>query len=93
LQPDYLSGHAIRQMFARGISAADVRTLANTGKVICDYPNDKPYPSSLLLAFIGGRPLHAVIARDSGNASCMVVTVYEPDPALWSDDFETRKHP
>jgi hypothetical protein len=85
------SGHALRQMFSRGISTADVQLAVATGKVIRHYADDTPYPSSLLLAFVASRPIHAVVARNEADRTCIVVTVYEPDPALWTDDFENRR--
>src|SRR5947207_2531278 len=85
------SGHALRQMFSRGISTADVRLTVATGKILRDYPDDRPYPSRLLLAFVVGRPIHAVVARNESDGTCIVITVYEPDSALWTDDFENRR--
>jgi hypothetical protein len=89
----HYSGHALRQMFARGISTAEVRELIAQGKTIVEYSDDTPYPSFLLLAFVDQRALHGVIAKNPDDGSCIVVTVYEPDPALWSDDFESRRDP
>ncbi|MGH8196463.1 MAG: DUF4258 domain-containing protein, partial [Woeseiaceae bacterium] len=43
----------------------------------------KPYPSRLLLGFVGGRALRLVVADNVGDDETIVVTVYEPDPALW----------
>jgi len=87
----HFSGHALRQMFSRGIATSEVRTLIQTGKAIADYPDDTPYPSFLLLEFVAERPLHAVIAKNPKEGSCVVVTVYEPNSQLWSDDFTKRK--
>jgi|GEM_PF-7113110 hypothetical protein len=38
-----------------------------------------------------GLPVHVLVARESGTGNCHVVTVYRPDPALWSSDFKTRR--
>jgi hypothetical protein len=38
----------------------------------------------------GRRPLHVVAADAHELNVTFVITVYEPDPALWSDDFRTR---
>ncbi len=87
------SGHALRQMFSRGIVAEDVRAVVDSGEVVASYPDDKPYPSELLLAAPGGHPLHVVLAYNEAEGSGYVVTAYQPDPALWSDDFRTRREP
>lgn len=83
--------HAIRRMFERKISAADVHQVLERGRVIEDYPGDAPFPSALYLGRIGTQPLH-VVAADSPQAR-IIVTVYEPDPTLWSEDFSTRNRP
>jgi hypothetical protein len=57
------SGHAVRQMFARGITRAQVIDVVEHGKITIDYPDDTPYPSALLLGFSDGAPIHAVLAR------------------------------
>jgi len=85
--------HALRQMFARSMSVADVRVVIQEGTCIRDYPDDAPYPSGLMLGFAGTRPVHAVVARDLVERRCIVVTAYEPDPALWTDDFTERRKP
>jgi Domain of unknown function (DUF4258) len=36
------SRHAIQRMFQRGLSAADVEAIVQTGLVIEDYPTDFP---------------------------------------------------
>ena len=87
------SGHALRQMFARSISADDIRTVIREGEVIASYPDDRPYPSELLLGFSTERPLHVILAYNEASRIAYVVTTYVPDPKLWSEDFKTRRKP
>ncbi|GIW92836.1 MAG: hypothetical protein KatS3mg110_0877 [Pirellulaceae bacterium] len=68
-----------------------VLRIIQEGEVIACYPDDLPYPSVLILGFEGGKPLDVVVAQDPENRICIVVTVYKPDPKLWSDDFRTRR--
>ena len=81
--------HAIQRMAQRGISVEDVRRILETGQVIEDYPNDFPYPSALVLGWIGGRVIHVVAATTPSEK--IVITVYEPDPARWEADWKRRK--
>lgn len=60
-------------------------------RVIEHYSDDIPYPSALLLGYVGERPLHVVYADNASDRERIIVTVYEPDPALWAADFSTRK--
>lgn len=84
------SRHAVERLFQRGISPETISDLLQTGEVIASYPEDKPYPSVLLLGFAQHRPVHAVVARDPESGACYLVTVYRPDPLLWGPDFKTR---
>ena len=83
--------HAIRRMFEREISADDVLSVLLDGETIESYPSDTPYPSRLMMGFRGQRPLHIVIADNLAEDTQIVITVYEPDSALWENDFTTRK--
>jgi len=85
------SGHAVRRMFERGLSKDDVLGIVRDGEVIADYPEDEPYPSYLLLGFVRDRPVHVVLAHDSESGTAVIVTAYEPEPELWSEDFKTRR--
>lgn len=83
--------HAVRRMFERGISDAAVRKIITEGETIEQYPDDTPYPSRLMLGFIGSRPLHVVVADNSDDEELIIITVYEPDPAKWDTAFKGRK--
>lgn len=82
--------HAIQRMFQRSISVDDVRQVLSIGEVIEDYPDDTPYPSKLILEWIKGRPIHVVAAYNSDEKEIVVITVYEPDPLQWDQDFRKR---
>jgi len=83
--------HAIARMFERGISDAEVRETLDSGETVERYPEDTPYPSRLVLGWCGGRPIHVVAADNAQDDEVIVITVYEPDPALWESDFTRRK--
>lgn len=78
-------------MFERGITEEEIRKTLRDGEIIELYPDDTPYPSRLVLGRPGGRPLHVVVADNTRENETIVVTVYEPDPALWTADFRRRK--
>jgi hypothetical protein len=84
------SGHALQRAFEREIPPAEVKAALKNGKVIADYPDDKPYPSCLLLYFTANEePIHVVCAFTL-QAECIVVTVYRPKPEQWNSSF-TKK--
>lgn len=83
--------HAIERMAQRGVTTGEVRQVVDNGETIEEYPDDTPYPSRLVLGHVEGRPLHVVVAYDADDDRAIIITVYEPNPTLWSDDFRTRK--
>jgi hypothetical protein len=85
------SGHAIMRMFERDIGPNDVLAVVGGGETIAEYPEDRPYGSELLLGLVNSRPLHVVVAIDRRNATCIVITAYEPMADQWEADFRTRK--
>lgn len=52
---------------------------------------DTPYPSRLILGWTAGMPLHVVVAEDTEAETSIIITVYEPDPAIREADFEREK--
>lgn len=78
------SRHAFARMFERAIAPDVIR------EIIADYPDDRPYPSALILGFDQVRPIHVVAARNATTGDCHVVTVYVPDPLLWDAAFKRR---
>ena len=87
----HYSRHAFERMFQRGIDPDAVARVVASGEVIADYPDDKPYPSALLLGFHGEQPVHAVVAHDPATGDCHLVTIYWPDPAIWDKTFRKRR--
>jgi hypothetical protein len=78
-------------MFERQLGIEDVEAVVESGETIEDYPNDRPYPSRLVLGWRGARPVHVVVAHNLSENELIVITVYEPDPELWEADFRRRK--
>lgn len=68
----------------------DVRRALATGELVEDYPDDTPYPSRLLMAWCGGRPIHLVVAYNDDEHEYIVITVYEPDPRRWDATYRRR---
>ena len=83
--------HAIQRMVQRHISVSDVQHVLETGETIESYPGDMPYPSRLILGWIGPRPIHVVAAQNKEEQQTIVITVYQPDPQQWQPDWKRRK--
>ncbi len=54
------------------------------GEIIENYPNDRPYPSCLILGRnFAGEPIHSVWGYNQENLWAVLITVYRPDPDRW----------
>ncbi len=82
--------HAVQQMFARSITVEMVKKVIQEGKLIENYPEDKPYSSILMLGFYKSEPIHVVVAVDKKDFTCIVITTYVPDANKWNGDFNKR---
>lgn len=88
-----VSQHAFRRLLSHSIVSDDVTASIADAILLEDYPTYFSGPAVLVLQYdANGAPLHAVwgIEKDTSEPA-VLVTAYRPDPALWSDDFRTRK--
>jgi len=86
------SGHAVQRMFERSISPKDVRKIVESGETINDYPDDTPYPSKLILGYVGKRPIHIVLGYNELEETCIAITVYEPSSDIWKEGFKEKRN-
>ncbi len=85
------SKHAVDQSILRQIRVQEVREAIANGQVIEDYPEDKYGPSCLICGSTQAqRPIHVQCSYPS-RLLVKIVTVYEPDPKRWNNDFTQRK--
>lgn len=82
--------HAVLRMVASRISRTEVDAVLSNHRIITEYKTDKPFPSKLLLGSANGRPWHVVVAQDLNECS-LVITIYQPDPLPWNDDFSLKR--
>ncbi len=83
--------HVLQRLAERSITLdAVLQTLAE-GERLEDYPEDRPYPSALFMAWADNRPLHVVAAFDEDNNWAYVITAYEPDLEHFEGDYKTRR--
>lgn len=85
------SRHAMQRMYERGFDPHNIALAISAGEVIVSYPDDRPFPSVLLLGVVEATPIHVVVAKDGTTGDCYVVTVYVPDPLRWTEDFRIRR--
>ncbi len=77
-------------MGERRIHDADIKQVVTTGDVIERYPDDRPFPKALFMAYVNGDPLYVSCAFDGGKA--YIVTVHWYDSNVWVDPWTRRTH-
>lgn len=83
--------HALERIFQRGIKREDVFKVLRKGEIIEEYPDDKPWPSALFLAWVDSQPIHVVAAYSKQIQKVAIITVYEPSLDYFENDFRTRR--
>lgn len=83
--------HAVVQMFKRNTSTFEVELTIENGQIIRNYPDDKPYPSCLMMGILKEKIIHVVIAFNSNIEECIIITAYVPDPEIWNKDLKSKK--
>ena len=73
-----ITKHARIRLTERGITIEDLQEAIQTGEVIKQYEDDRPFPSCLVLGSTEQNKLiHIVISIDSGYL--YIITAYFPD--------------
>ncbi len=78
-------------MFQRSLFPENIEKVISDWKIINEYPDDKPYPSILLLGHIKDIPIHVVLGIDYCTKTGYIITVYKPYKKIWTDDFTQRR--
>ena len=85
------SKHAVDQSIIRQIRLHEIGEAIANGQIIEDYPNDKYAPSCLICGITQtGRTIHIQTSYPS-RPLVKIITVYEPDPNKWNDNFTVRR--
>lgn len=85
------SKHAVDQSILRQIRVQEIREAIKNGQVIEDYLEDKYGPSCLIFGSTQAqRPIHIQCSYPS-RSLVKIITVYEPNPQRWSNDFTQRR--
>jgi Domain of unknown function (DUF4258) len=64
---------------------------ADTYEVVEAYPEDKYFPSYLLLGREGDDAFHVLFGADVEGQNVRIVTAYYPSPDEWEMDLKTRR--
>ena len=85
-----ITEHARIRLYERQITVDDIINGIETGEIIKQYEDDKPYPSCLILGFsVKSKYIHIVASCDT--EFIYLITAYFPNPDIWEDDLKSRK--
>ncbi len=83
--------HVNMRLHGRYITRPEILEAVESYEVIEAYPEDKYFPSYLVLGQHGGSGFHVLFATDVEDGNVRVVTAYHPDPTDWEPDLRTRR--
>lgn len=82
--------HAFKRAIERNISEREIEEAGAQAEIIENYPDDKYFPSVLLLGFTEtGRPLHIQVSLGESEL-LKIITIYEPDEKEWVHSSKRR---
>jgi len=85
------SYHVNMRLGQRFIAREAIIHAATSYEVIEEYPEDKYFPSYLLLGRRGEEAFHVLFGADMEGQNVRVVTAYYPSPEEWEADLKTRR--
>ena len=75
----------------RFIARETIIVAAGSYEVVEAYPEDKYFPSYLLLGRLNEEAFHALFGADVNGQNVRVITAYYPSPEEWEEDLKTRR--
>lgn len=85
-----ITEHARIRLHERGITIDDIINCINSGEIIKQYEDDRPFPSCLILGISTyDKPIHVVVSND--DDLIYLITAYYPGTDRWEPDLRTRK--
>lgn len=75
----------------RSITRETIIAAAESYEIVEAYPEDKYFPSYLLLGRHGAEAFHALFGTDVEGQNVRVVTAYYPSLEEWEEDLKTRR--
>ncbi len=91
LHPKVITEHAFDKLLVIDCTLGELEAALDDAEVIDELALDDLATKELLLLLEWKRPLHVVVIVDAHHDEERVVTVYEPSPQQWSEDYRRRR--
>ena len=83
--------HVNMRLRQRIIGREAIISAADSYEIVEAYPEDKYFPSYLLLGRHGADAFHVLVATDVEGQNVRIVTAYYPSLEEWEPDLKTRR--
>ena len=83
--------HVNMRLGRRFIARETIIAAADAYEIVEAYPEDKYYPSYLLLGRQADEAFHVLFGTDVDGRNVRIVTAYYPSPEEWETDLKTRR--
>ena len=81
-----ITDHADEEASEDKLKYEEIYNSVLQGEIIESYPEDKPYPSCLVLGMnFRGEPVPSVWAHNGETLWAVLIAVYRPDPERWTN--------
>jgi hypothetical protein len=87
----YWTYHVNMRLGQRFITRETIIHAADTYEIVEAYPEDKYFPSYLLVGREGDDAFHVLFGADVEGRNVRIVTAYYPSPDEWEMDLKTRR--
>lgn len=85
--------HVNLRLGQRFIARETIIAAAESYEIVEEYPQDKYFPSYLLLGRQGESAFHVLFGTDVDSQNVRIVTAYYPSVEEWEEDLKTRRRP
>ena len=83
--------HVNMRLGQRFIARETIIRATESYEIVEAYPEDKYFPSYLLLGKHGDEAFHVLFGADIEGQNVRIVTAYFPSPKEWEVDLKTRR--
>ena len=85
-----ITKHANNRLKERNITIDDIKSAIQSGEIIRQYEDDKPFPSCLILG-VGENNTHIHVVASMDADVLYIITSYYPNLDEWESDLKTRR--
>lgn len=83
--------HVNMRLGERFIARERIIQAAASYEIVEEYPEDKYFPSYLLLGRQGEEAFHVLFGTDVDGQNVRIITAYYPSPEEWEANLKTRR--